>query len=84
MFAKVVCGLCAVALSAGAAMAGQPSTKSGTKADSEKVVCRISQDTGSRLGRSRVCKTVSQWTEQRRQTREAIDRIQNSRPASGN
>jgi hypothetical protein len=80
----MVCGLCAAALLTGTAVAGQSSSRGQAKADPNKVVCRTAADTGSRLSRSRVCKTNAQWSEERHQTQETIDHIQNSRAASGN
>jgi len=82
MFARLVLGLCAVALSAGAAMASSPPAKSGTKSNADKIVCRSVTITGSRLSRTgRVCKTSAEWAEMKRQTQQTIDRIQNTRPA---
>jgi len=80
----MVCGLCAVFMLAGTAAANESASKSAPKSDPDKVVCRLSNDTGSRLGRVRVCKTNAQWAEMRRQTRETIDRIQNNRSADLN
>jgi hypothetical protein len=84
MIARMICGLCAVALCAGTAAASESSSKTAGKGDPDKVVCRVSQDTGSRLGKIRVCKTNAQWAEMRRQTQETIDRIQNNRSANLN
>jgi hypothetical protein len=81
----MVFGLCAASLISGVAVAGEsPSNKSSSKVNPDKIVCRTVGDTGSRLSRSRVCKTNAQWVEMRRQTQETIDHIQNSRAASGN
>jgi hypothetical protein len=84
MIARMICGLCAIALCAGTAAAGESSSKAPSKGDPDKVVCRVSQDTGSRLGKIRVCKTNAQWAEMRRQTQETIDHIQNNRAANLN
>jgi hypothetical protein len=84
MIARLICGLCAAALCAGTAVAGETSSKSTPRGDPDKVVCRVSQDTGSRLGKIRVCKTNAQWAEMRRQTQETIDHIQNNRAANLN
>jgi hypothetical protein len=84
MIARMICGFCAAALLTGTAVAGDASGRGQSKSDPNKVVCRTVSDTGSRLSRSRVCKTNEQWTAMRRDAREAIDHIQNSRAASGN
>ena len=44
--------------------------------DPNEVVCEKQQETGSRLASERVCKTRSQWAEQRRTDRQEIDRAQ--------
>lgn len=53
--------------------AGQssPAAKS-TQAD-EKVVCRLINTTGSRLGGERVCKTRAQWNAESDRTREDFE-----------
>jgi hypothetical protein len=79
MFARVVLGLCAVTLTAGTAVAGQPYQKSGGSTDADKIVCRTERDTGTRLGRARICRTNAEWAEQRRQAKQNIERIQSSR-----
>ncbi|MGZ8997608.1 MAG: hypothetical protein ACXW2T_02010 [Allosphingosinicella sp.] len=84
MIARMVCGLCAIVMFAGTAAASGSTTKSASRNDPDKIVCRLSNDTGSRLGRVRVCKTNAQWAEMRRQTKETIDRIQNNRSANLN
>ncbi|HWJ58867.1 MAG TPA: hypothetical protein VNR68_04400 [Sphingomicrobium sp.] len=43
---------------------------------SDKMVCRTQETVGSRLGSKRVCLTESEWKEQERLTREAVQRIQ--------
>ena len=77
----------AIAAAAGAAAfadppaAGDPALKAN-KADPNRMVCRTLGDGGSRLDRHRTCRTAAEWAELRRQTRETIDHIQNSRAAS--
>ncbi|HYD13415.1 MAG TPA: hypothetical protein VEC11_11270 [Allosphingosinicella sp.] len=39
-------------------------------------ICRTTGELGSRLGRTRVCKTRAQWEEARRENRDTIDRAQ--------
>lgn len=53
---------------------------------SEKKVCRTSEDTGTRMGRRRICKTESDWE---RDKREAEDfarsrQLDIERPAGAN
>lgn len=84
MIARMVCALSALVMVAGTAAASGSTTKSSAKSDPDKVVCRLSSDTGSRLGRVRVCRTNAQWAETRRQAKETIDQIQNSRAANSN
>jgi len=84
MIAKMFYGACAIAMVTATAVIAQPSGNSGaTSNDSNTQVCRAVADTGSRLGRSRECHTAQEWAELRRQTQQNIDRIQNSRAASG-
>ena len=40
------------------------------------MICRITGETGSRLQRSRICKTRAEWDELRREQRNSIDRAQ--------
>jgi hypothetical protein len=40
------------------------------------MVCRVTGETGSRLQRSRICKTRAEWDELRREQRNSIDRAQ--------
>lgn len=42
-------------------------------------VCRTITDTGSRLNRSRVCKSRAEWAEQRRNMRQDVERSQANR-----
>jgi hypothetical protein len=65
-----------------AAKASESSNKSG-KADPNKVICRTISDTGDKLKHMRACHTAAEWQELRRQARESIEHIQNSRATSG-
>ena len=40
------------------------------------LICRVTGETGSRLQRSRICKTRAQWDELRREQRNTLDRAQ--------
>jgi hypothetical protein len=44
--------------------------------DPSRVICETIKITGSRLGRQRVCMTAEQWAEERRQTRQGVERLQ--------
>jgi invasion protein IalB len=50
-------------------------------ADPNEVVCEKQQEIGSRIATDRVCMTRSQWAEQRRLTRQDIDKVQTQQPA---
>jgi hypothetical protein len=47
--------------------------------DPNEIVCERQQEIGSRLGGERVCKTRAQWAEERRVSREDIDKAQMQR-----
>lgn len=79
---------CVALLLSGAASAQQPSSNSADGAgaaaqDPNQMICRTVRETGSMLGRSRVCQTRAQWEDQRRQTRQNIDRAQTVRTNPG-
>jgi hypothetical protein len=52
-------------------------------ANPDQMVCRSVRETGSMLGRSRICKTRAQWEADRRDTRQSIDRSQTTRINQG-
>ena len=56
----------------------------GRQTDPNQMICRSIRETGSMLSRTRICKTRAQWEEERRTTRQTIDRAQTNRPLSGN
>jgi hypothetical protein len=64
------------ALVSGAAFAQAPSRAPAADDDPSGTICRIITETGSRLNRSRVCKTRAEWAEWRREMRENTDRTQ--------
>jgi hypothetical protein len=69
-------------LASSGALAQTPSsgsTANESGLDPNETVCRRVTDTGSRLGHARVCMTRAQWAEQRRTTRETVDRAQSTR-----
>lgn len=74
---KVIIFLAASALVGTTAIAST-SNKSG-KADPNRVICRTINDTGDKLRKTRACHTEAEWRELRRQSREAVEQIQNRR-----
>ncbi|TMJ19229.1 MAG: hypothetical protein E6G92_05360 [Alphaproteobacteria bacterium] len=70
-------------LASGAAWAQAPSSGQANESgfDPNELVCRTVDDTGSRLGRQRICMTRQQWVDSRRLTRENTERTQNNRGA---
>ena len=40
------------------------------------MVCRVTGETGSRLQRTRTCRTFAEWDQLRREQRSSIDRAQ--------
>lgn len=78
---KYILFLAASALVGTAALASESVNKSG-KADPNKVICRTINDTGDKLRKTRACHTAAEWRELRRQTREAVEQIQNRRATS--
>ena len=58
--------------------AAQPGAVKGP--DPDETVCEKVEVIGTRLASNRVCMTRAQWAEQKRLTREEIDRVQTQRP----
>jgi hypothetical protein len=58
--------------------AAQPGAVKGP--DPTEVVCEKVERIGTRLASDRVCMTRAQWKEQKRLTREEIDKVQTQRP----
>lgn len=58
---------------------------SGTQSDSAEAdnpnqrICRTVADLGTRLSRSRICRTRAEWEAMRRETRGQVDRSQTTR-----
>jgi len=70
-----VAGVAAPAL--GQSVAQQQSSKKAR--DPNEIVCERQEEIGSRLGGERVCKTRAQWAEDRRVSREDVDKAQMQR-----
>lgn len=51
--------------------------------DPNKVICKSDSESGSRLKKTRSCHTQQEWDELRRQMKQNVDKIQNSRPMNG-
>jgi hypothetical protein len=47
--------------------------------DPNETICQPVAQTGSRLSRARICMTRAQWAEQRRLTRQSVERTQANR-----
>ena len=44
--------------------------------NADDIICRVTGETGSRLQRSRICKTRAEWEQARREQRTSLDRAQ--------
>ncbi len=44
--------------------------------DSTRIICRSVAETGSRLGRQRICRTAAEWAAMRQDVRQTTDRVQ--------
>ena len=75
---RVLVAAIGISLLAGSAAAGEPSNK-GDK--NNPLVCRTETIVGSRLTKTRVCRTLAEWAELRRQTRDTVQGIQDRRTA---
>lgn len=51
-------------------------------ADMDQVICVKQADTGTRLGRTRVCRTRAQWAEEQDESRKVVERIQSMKPTN--
>lgn len=81
MISRAMAGIAAAALLAGTALMAEPPAPSApnSKGNPERRVCRVYNDTGTRIGAYRACHTEAEWAELRRQTIQNVDRIQNAR-----
>jgi hypothetical protein len=79
MIQKILFSLAAFALLGTAAAATEQQSAKSSRGDPNKMICRTLTDTGQKLRRTRACHTSAEWQEIRRQDREAIEHIQNSR-----
>ncbi len=68
-----------LASTAAAAQAPSGTQSESADADDNRVICRNVADLGTRLARSRVCRTRAEWEALRRDSRNQIDRAQTTR-----
>ena len=78
MIRNVILVLTAATLIGSAATAATKKGKSDQSND-QKLICKTMEENGQRLRRTRACHTAAEWRELQRQTRAAIEHIQNSR-----
>ena len=52
--------------------------KPATKTDLDKIVCEKQETTGSRLGAKKVCLTVAQWLEFKRDEQDQLQHLQSN------
>ncbi len=64
---------------AGFAQNPGPVVGTGSTANQTETICRTVAETGSRLSRTRVCRTRAQWEQERREVRQDIERSQTRR-----
>lgn len=69
--------------SAASAAPSSSGSSGGAAADPNQMICRTQRETGSMLGRTRVCKTRAEWDAQRREIRQNVDRAQTNRVNRG-
>ena len=75
----------AAAIATAATMASAQSSptsvarQDGPNNDPSQIICRVENDIGSRLSRTRVCRTRAEWAEHARQVRDRTERAQQQR-----
>lgn len=73
-----------VAVCTSAPLFAQQQQPTGKKVrDPNEVICERQEEIGSRLGGTKVCKTRAEWAEERRLSRQDIDKVQTQRGTSG-
>jgi hypothetical protein len=55
----------------------------GSNKDLNKIVCEVSQTTGTRLGARKVCKTVLEWQQMRSEHRVNLEGVQRQATSTG-
>jgi len=71
------------AVSSAAPLLAQEQPAQKKTRDPNEVVCERQEELGSRLGGTKVCKTRAEWAEERRLSRQDIDKVQTQRGTSG-
>lgn len=79
----LVLALAAPAAAQNAGAASSPSKASKTP-DPDRLICERQEETGTRLGGKKVCKTAATWADERREDRENTERIQRQGTNPGN
>ena len=79
MVRKAAFGLLAIVLTGGAAAPGEPPNGN----DSDRIICKTIGESGSRLRRTTICYSLTEWTERQRRTQELIDRMQTNHSTKG-
>jgi hypothetical protein len=51
--------------------------------DLNKIVCEVQETTGTRLGARKICKTVLEWQQMRREQRETVEKFQQQNTSTG-
>lgn len=69
---------------AGPLLAEKPKTaREKQDEDPNKVVCRYSEEIGTRLAKKKTCLTRSQWDQYEREMRNQVQRVQDMKPHTG-
>ena len=79
MIHKLVLALAATIVVGAASAAAEERSNKSNKGDPNKLICKTMEENGQKLRKVRACHTAAEWAEMRRQTRAAIEHIQNSR-----
>ena len=58
-------------------------TRLGPNNDPNQIVCRTENRIGTRLSRTRVCRTRAEWDQLREQERRVVDRVQHNKQTCG-
>jgi hypothetical protein len=58
-------------------------TPKGNGQDLNKMICEVTQTTGTRLGARKVCKTVLEWQQLRRDQRDTLESVQRQATSTG-
>lgn len=73
---RIFAALSTMLLATAAAAQAPSAAPSQASGDSGGLVCRTTGETGSRLSRTRTCKSRAAWDAERREQRDMVDRAQ--------